>query len=286
MTTSSEGVVAPVGSTEPAGALPLLKAALRYARRGWPVFPVQSGAKVPLGRLVPHGLKDATRDPDQVAAWWTSEPQANIGLVTGVAFDVLDVDGDPGWTSLTRAVAERGCLSCSPVTRTPSGGAHFLFLPTGLGNRAGFLPSLDWRGRGGYVVAPPSIGPNGTYGWSVAPREQEIEAAPAWLVGLLEHKAPVHPVLSGAGGGSAYGRRALESELGRLALAVDGTRNHQLNASAHSLGQLVASGQLGAEEVVAALVAVGQRIGLSEKECEATVMSGMGAGMRSPRTVT
>ncbi len=251
------------------------------------MFPVQPGAKVPLGRLVPHGLKDASCDPGQVEGWWTAEPMANIGLVTGLAFDVLDVDGDPGWRTLASTVAEHGCLSSSPVARTPRGGAHFYFLPTGLGNRARFLDSLDWRGKGGYVVAPPSIGPSGTYGWSLAPAHQALEPVPAWLCGLLEHRSWTQPVyVAGATGvNSAYGRRALESELGRLALAKEGTRNHQLNASAHSLGQLVAAGQLGTEEVVEALLAIGRRIGLSDKECEATITSGMTAGMHSPRRV-
>jgi hypothetical protein len=48
---------------------------------------------------------------------------------------------------------------------TPNG-VHLYFLPTGLGNRARFRPGLDWRGAGGYVIAPPSVGVDGTvYRW-------------------------------------------------------------------------------------------------------------------------
>jgi hypothetical protein len=53
-------------------------------------------AKHPLGSLVPHGVKDATTNRARVLAWWTRHPQANIGLATGHAFDVLDVDGPAG----------------------------------------------------------------------------------------------------------------------------------------------------------------------------------------------
>ena len=104
----------------------LLDAAIEYATRGCPVLPLLPGEKRPHGRLVPHGLKDASTDPEQIRAWWTAEPTANIGLRTGEHFDVLDVDGDEGWRSLARAVAEHGCLSSSPVAFTPRGGAHYL----------------------------------------------------------------------------------------------------------------------------------------------------------------
>ena len=40
-------------------------------------------AKHPLGSLVPHGLKEATTNRARVLAWWTQQPQANIGLATG-----------------------------------------------------------------------------------------------------------------------------------------------------------------------------------------------------------
>jgi hypothetical protein len=39
-------------------------------------------------------------------------------------------------------------------------------MPTGLGDRAGILPGFDFRGRGGYVVGPPSVHPGGhRYRW-------------------------------------------------------------------------------------------------------------------------
>jgi hypothetical protein len=35
--------------------------------------------KHPLGSLVPNGVKDATTNRARVLAWWTQQPQANIG---------------------------------------------------------------------------------------------------------------------------------------------------------------------------------------------------------------
>jgi hypothetical protein len=66
----------------------MLESALRYAEQGYPVFPCAPGRKQP---LTPNGLLDATTDLDQIEAWWTATPNANIGLVTNGLL-VIDVD--------------------------------------------------------------------------------------------------------------------------------------------------------------------------------------------------
>jgi len=71
----------------------LLAAALDYAGRGWRVLPCQPGDKRPHGKLCPHWRHDSSTDPEVITRWWTAEPHANIGLVTGLAFDVLDMTG-------------------------------------------------------------------------------------------------------------------------------------------------------------------------------------------------
>jgi hypothetical protein len=58
-------------------------------------------------------------------------------------------------------------VSSGPLVRTGGGGWHFYLAPTGLGNnRPRDLEHVDWRGRGGYVVAPPSRHASGhPYEW-------------------------------------------------------------------------------------------------------------------------
>src|SRR3954453_18758431 len=75
-------------------ALALSGSALAYAERGWPVFPLRPREKVPLIAKAAggNGVHDATTDLDQISAWWTRCPRANIGLAAGPAFWVLDVD--------------------------------------------------------------------------------------------------------------------------------------------------------------------------------------------------
>lgn len=151
---------------------PLLPAALAYASWGWPVFPLQPGLKVPYDRS--RGFQDATTDPDVVRKWWTRAPDSNIGVATGHRFDVLDVDwltkdtlqasgAQTSWPDLR----DSGRLpDVHGLATTPRGGVHVLLEPTGGGNKAGFLPGLDYRGRGGYIVAAPSRAANGrTYSW-------------------------------------------------------------------------------------------------------------------------
>jgi hypothetical protein len=292
---------------EDAAAPTHLAYALAYAARGWPVFPCNRHKKP----RTENGLDDATTDAEQITRWWTGWPDANIGLRTGVMFDVLDVDAHhDGWRSLAYAVAEYGCLASSPVTSTPQGGSHFLYLPTGVGLRTNFLPGhpgLDWRGKRGYIVAPPSVGdaePLGparrwvAYGWSIKPSEQALEPAPPWLVELLAPKAEPRTsaprtALRRGPRGAAYADAALRDEEAKVANAPEGERNHTLNIAALKCGQLVGAGLLDEAEVVDALgdAAIGN--GMTHREVygtapkyHGTLDSGLCAGIASPRQVS
>jgi hypothetical protein len=73
--------------------------------------------------------------------------------------------------------------------------------------------------------------------------------------------------------------------LERLGRAQPGTRNHELNRSAFALGQLVAAGALDETETVNALSGAGLGIGLTQRESERTIASGLSAGMEQPRGI-
>lgn len=156
--------------------------ALGYAERGWPVLPLVPREKRPLTKT---GLLEASADITTITEWWTRWPSANIGLRTGIQFDVLDIDGEVGHISLETKTGPESAHS-GPVSRTGRG-EHWLFLPGGTANRAGLLEKLDWRGTNGYIVAPPSIHPDGhLYAW--APEhgpDTQLPSIPAWLTPLL-----------------------------------------------------------------------------------------------------
>lgn len=143
----------------------LLQAALLYASWGWPVFPLKTNtmaqrahdpykaAKTPATK---NGFKDATTDTDRITAWWTRSSDSGIGLATGHAFDVIDIDtyADGGLDSYRELLTLDKEIHGQVVTA--SGGVHFYVKPTGQGNRTRMRPGVDFRGVGGYVIAPPT----------------------------------------------------------------------------------------------------------------------------------
>jgi Bifunctional DNA primase/polymerase, N-terminal len=251
-------------------------------------------AKHPLGSLVPHGLKEATTNRARVLAWWTQQPQANIGLATGFRFDVLDVDGPIGAQAIRTLASEHDLQSSGPLVRTGGGGWHYYLAPTGLGNVGPRdLEQVDWRGRGGYVVAPPSRHASGhPYQW-VAGRDLDtaVPGVPAALLQRLQPRqadrpAAVVAVPVGALPGPCYGQAALAQELARVATAARGQRNQRLWEAARNLYNLVATGALDPRQVDQGLLQAAERCGLladEPRQTHRTLASGRQVGLAHPR---
>lgn len=114
-----------------------------------------------------NGFKAATTDRAQIDAWWTARPASNIGAPTGILFDVVDIDGREGVLSIYTGPDPTPLDEIGHSLTSREAGHHAFIAPTGLGNRASFKPGVDYRGVGGYVILPPSIGANGKrYQWS------------------------------------------------------------------------------------------------------------------------
>lgn len=133
--------------------------ALAFAASGWPVFPIKPGGKRP---MTEHGFKDATLDAEQIKAWWTRSPLANIGIVPSeqAGFWVLDIDTKNGGDASFAAIPGLEHV-LTRMVRTPSGGRHLYFKwpPGGVPRITGGIPGLpgiDICGANGYVIAPPS----------------------------------------------------------------------------------------------------------------------------------
>ena len=191
------------------------QAALDLASSGFAVFPCKPRGKEP---LTLHGFKDATRDEAQIRRWGTRWPNANIGLPTGEenGVVVIDVDGDKGETRLALLEGKFGKLPTSSKSSSGKGRHLWYALPDGYGPvPCGVADGLDLRGDGGYVIAPPSVHPNGkTYEWDER-SPQEFGQAPEWLLRLAKNwKAEIEALEeAGEGGpeprqGKASGNRA------------------------------------------------------------------------------
>lgn len=256
----------------------VLCAALATAARGWPVFPCAPRSKRP---ATERGFHDATTDPERIRAWWAADARFNVATATGPVSGllVLDIDGDPSELLAGRLVP------ASVTQRTGGGGYQVLFawtpalegFPT---SRVKPLPGLDTRGRGGYVVLPPSIHPSGRpYRWceNYGPDEIPLAAPPRWLVEALTPAAPVLPARRAPNVDSvtsaAYVARAIDAECEALASAPEGARNATLNRAGYALARFVAQGDADADGVVRALAYAAARAGLPERETARTIAS-------------
>jgi hypothetical protein len=130
--------------------------ALWYAEvAGLRVFPLQAGSKVPWRGS--NGCKGATADSEQIRAWWTEAPESNIGIATGHLVDVIDIDGPPGVKTWAEIKDDLPPILGHVSTPRPGGNHLYVAATEGRGNKAGIFPGIDYRGAGGYVVAPPSV---------------------------------------------------------------------------------------------------------------------------------
>ncbi|MDD3580091.1 MAG: bifunctional DNA primase/polymerase [Desulfobacca sp.] len=185
--------------------LNLLTPALDYARRGWPVIPLwwvtEDGrcacgnpecgnpGKHPLGKLVLHGVHDATTDQAIIREWWTQYPEANIGVATGQASGLVVLDIDPRNGGDIKKLP--GNLPLTPTVATGGGGQHYYLRHPGdsvknAGGLAGYA-GVDFKADGGCVVAPPSNHNSGRqYSWDYRPETTPLSSIPDWLLRLIQ----------------------------------------------------------------------------------------------------
>jgi len=133
-----------------------LVAALRYARRGWSVFPLNGKHPFP----GTHGFKDATTDPSIIRRWWKTWPDANVAISCSSLHGPIVVDCD-GPNAI--ALVESLVFSDTREATSRENRRHYYFDPPATDQRIARMikvrPELDILGDGGYVIAPPSIHP-------------------------------------------------------------------------------------------------------------------------------
>lgn len=134
----------------------------------FPVFP-----------LAPFGWKAVIKKwPERAsvnlatyASYWRRNH--NIGIATGKWFIVVDVDSEEHGGKYDGIATYNAIKDEFPLTltvRTPSGGLHLYYRTTpeqieelDIKTRSAWLPGIDIRSNGGYVVGPGSVKKEGTY---------------------------------------------------------------------------------------------------------------------------
>lgn len=275
----------------------LADAALRYAARGWHVFPCHTPRKNggcscgnpecdTQGKHPRVAWKSkATTDRRIITSWWNQWPDANIGIASGArsGLVVLDIDGDEGAATLAR----QDGTEAGPRAITGRGEHRYLMHSGSPVKNFVKRDGLDLRGDGGYVIAPPSLHRDGNrYAWVDATEALSPAPIPGWLLDMIESPAEIVPPISAPINNTArtlaYASVALENELVKLSQCGNGTRNKQLNESALKLGHIIGAGWLNAANVEHALLTTALAIGLPKHEATATIASGISAGRKKP----
>ena len=194
-------------------------AAAQYASMGWPVclgahpYRGTRGAMEP-GRgcscdrvgcpapgahpISPAWQMQATVDLNVIKGWWETRPEANVILVTGRVFDVLDVPLAAGTPALERMEAAGAAVG--PVA-LPSPDRMLFFVLT-RGSPAdedewwscgldcepeSVVEGLRWHCRDSYVPAPPSRAAGGLAArWLRAPQDHPLPDALRLLEYLVD----------------------------------------------------------------------------------------------------
>lgn len=183
----------------------MMEIALRCVNVGWYIFPLGVKSKLPDANLAPHGFKSASNDPEQIKAWWTARPDANIGIDLGRSnLTVFDFDH-------CKPPVELGLQDKFQVST--SRGTHVYF--TGTSEQGDMYFNGEHVGEiksdGGYVLSPFSVHPDGSvYTMTVT---TDITALPEGLLDRLRPERKSPPTLEGPK--IPYGQH--DTELTRIA---------------------------------------------------------------------
>lgn len=203
---------------------PKLDAALAHARYGFSIFPLIPNDKRP---LIENWQNLATNDEQQVKAWWSTYPDANIGVSTENLL-VIDVDPRNGGVETFKSLFETQHLIGDefPPTlaaSTQSSGTHmFYWLPHGVTVRGGANKlgnGVDIKSHGGYVVGAGSSIDGRSYSWKrgYEPDKRDFAEAPTWLIARCNEAKQK---------GDAAGKTIVAEDETALQLATDYVRGN------------------------------------------------------------
>ncbi len=262
----------------------LLAAALSTAANGLPVFPCGDNKKPCIAkRDGGRGFHDATRDPEALRKLFSHQGARMIGTPTGEVsgFDVLDLDYRKGAAAWERANRHR--LPETRTHETQHRGRHLLFIHAhGVCNSEGKIAEgVDVRGRGGYIVMPPSPG------YRVI-SDAEIVHWPGWLLELvLKAGIPPRPQRPH----SSAARQPLNDKrlsgfiskvIDRVRHAPEGQKHFLLRNAALSLGGIQEVAGFSDEAAISWLIEALPATVEDWKGAEATAAWGLRAGRERP----
>ncbi|MFD9592064.1 bifunctional DNA primase/polymerase [Kitasatospora sp. NPDC059973] len=285
---------------------------------------------LPAGRWC-HGFHAATTDSERLDAWWGTDHGFGVGVSCGPAgLLVIDVDAHSdqvpardrllpgirihdkvdlngltsGFDTLALLAAYRGqpnpCTDTSTLrVRTPSGGLHIWYRTneefrssTGSSTKVALAWQNDVRAHGGYIVAPLTRTPHGTY----LPVDDVRQPAPlpTWLAAELKRTghqaatepAPELPVPKHRRSPTAAGRTLaplLDQVRACAAVQQGASFTEKLNRAAFTAGGLVAAGHLREHDVLSLLDAAAHEARPGQRaRNDHIIADALAAGARRP----
>lgn len=268
-----------------------LDAAISYAVRGWPVFPV-TARKIP---LTEHGKDDATLDLATIQAWWKRWPDALASIETGAPSGIVALDADiRDAGSGLDALEELGVAihPSTPTAHTPSGGLHLLFAHPGFEIRSSTSKIgrfLDVRGDGGSLILPP--GPGRSWDPHLGP-DTPLAPMPTWMVlHVEEERRPQTQRHHDTAALSRYAEAALDNAAKRVMAAPAGEQETTLNTEVFGIAQLAGGGVIPPGVALDGMLWAARQMPSHDRrrpwrptEIERKVRAAFMDGLREPRT--
>jgi Bifunctional DNA primase/polymerase, N-terminal len=174
----------------------VLEEALALLKQGWSVIPQHAGQKKPAVRWA--AFQEHRPSAQNLRNWLETWPDAGLAVVLGPVSDllVIDVDGDEAYAALIERLGSEPLAPKSLSGSRASNRFHLFFKHPPLKTRAKQTPwhsKLEFRGKGGVVVIPPSLHKSGyRYAWAQgrSPADIALPDAPQAVLDALS-PAPV-----------------------------------------------------------------------------------------------
>lgn len=270
-------------------------AARLYAAQGLSVIPCDG--KRPALTNWKH-LQSRAATPATIDLWHKTGLLTNVGIITGaVSGNLVVIDLDGYLASEAIEIQFPSLLNTYRVQSGSGNGMHLYFycnvLPPTTRVTGTSYGNIELRADGCYVVAPPSIHPNGkpyTVGFgrdiAVVPHLHDVVK---WIKDLIREKhGGTMPPAANSGAirhVTAYGAAALRGEAAKVRLSAPGGRNHALYEAALRMGSLISDGKIDRATVEARLFEAAAALSASDGETATrkTIDSGINAGMENSR---
>jgi hypothetical protein len=141
----------------------MLEYALGYLKLGWHIVPLKPTQKYPRVKWKPFQATQPTIQ--QITNWFTKWPDSNIGVITGPESGICSLDIDS--PEANEAIQYKFDIPDTIIQETGRGRQYIFKYPEDdIKSQAGLMEHVDFKGKNGIIVLPPSTHSSGKqYKW-------------------------------------------------------------------------------------------------------------------------